>query len=96
MLARLINTEKWVINDELVKNNFQVRDLEVLLRRIKRSKNKPEKKKIQVSLINSGLTDLKKEIESISEEEKRTEGVNKILNIVEKILEFNRQQQGQD
>ena len=47
-------------------------------------------------MINSGLTDLKKEIESISEEEKRTEGVNKILNIVEKILEFNRQQQGQD
>ena len=50
-LARLINTEKWVINDELVKNNFQVRDLEVLLRRIKRSKNKPEKKK------NSGKFD---------------------------------------
>ena len=46
-LARLINTEKWVINDELVKNNFQVRDLEVLLRRIKRSKNKPEKKKFR-------------------------------------------------
>ena len=50
-LARLINTEKWVINEELVKNNFQVRDLEVLLRRIKRSKNKPEKKK------NSGKFD---------------------------------------
>ena len=50
-LARLINTEKWVINDELVKNNFQVRDLEVLLRRIKKSKNKPEKKK------NSGKFD---------------------------------------
>ena len=46
-LARLINTEKWVINDELVKNNFQVRDLEVLLRRIKRSKNKPEKTKFR-------------------------------------------------
>ena len=46
-LARLINTEKWVINDKLVKNNFQVRDLEVLLRRIKRSKNKPEKKKFR-------------------------------------------------
>ena len=94
-LARLINTEKWVINDELVKNNFQVWDLEVLLKRIKRSKNKPEKNKIQVSLINSGLTDLKKEIESMSEEEKRIEGVNKILNIVEEILEFNRQKQGQ-
>ena len=46
-LARLINTEKWVINDELVKNNFQVRDLEVLLRRINRSKNKPEKTKFR-------------------------------------------------
>ena len=47
-------------------------------------------------MINSGLTDLKKEIESMSEEEKRIEGVNKILNIVEEILEFNRQKQGQD
>ena len=46
-------------------------------------------------MINSGLTDLKKEIESMSEEEKRIEGVNKILNIVEEILEFNRQKQGQ-
>ena len=59
-LARLINTEKWVINDELVKNNFQVRDLEVLLRRIKRSKNKPEKKKKSGKFDKQWINRLKK------------------------------------
>ena len=41
------------------------------------------------------MRDLKEEIEDISEQEKETEDTNEIVDIVENILEFNRQQQGQ-
>ena len=37
----------------------------------------------------SGLSDLKKKIENMSEEEKEIEKRNKIIDIVERILEFN-------
>ena len=46
-------------------------------------------------MINSGLRDLKEKIEDMSEQEKETENPNEIVNFVEKIIEFNRQQQGQ-
>ena len=46
-------------------------------------------------MTNSGLRDLKEEIENMSEKENETENPNEIVNIVEKILEFNRQQSGQ-
>ena len=46
-------------------------------------------------MINSGLGDLKEEIEDVSEQEKETKNPNEIVNLVENILEFNRQQQGQ-
>ena len=46
-------------------------------------------------MINSGLRDLKEEIEDISEQEKEIENPNEIVNLAENILEFNRQQQGQ-
>ena len=46
-------------------------------------------------MINSGLRDLKEEIEDMSEEEKETKNPNEIVDIVENILEFNGQQQGQ-
>ena len=45
-------------------------------------------------MINSGLRDLQEEIEDMSEQEKETENPNETVNIVEKILEFNRQQSG--
>ena len=44
-------------------------------------------------MINSGLKDLKEEYTNMSEEEKEIEKPNDIANIVEDILEFNRQQQ---
>ena len=47
------------------------------------------------NLVNSGLRDLKEEIEDMSEEEKEIENPNEIINLVENILEINRQQQGQ-
>ena len=66
-----------------------------MLRKSKKSKNKEEKNKIQVGLINSGLRNIKEEIEDMNEQEKETKNPNEIVNIVEKILEFNRQQSGQ-
>ena len=66
-----------------------------MLERLKKSKNNQQRNKIQIDLINSGLRDLKKEIEDMSEQEKETEEPNGIVDIVEMTLEFNRQQQGQ-
>ena len=63
---------------------------------MRKSRKNPEKNKIQENLINSGLGDLKEEIEDMSEQEKdRNSNLNEIVNLVESILEFNRQQQGQ-
>ena len=66
-----------------------------MLEKLNKSKNNEEKNKIQVNLIKSGLRYFKEEIKDMSKEEKETERTNEIVNIVEKILEFNRQQSGQ-
>ena len=62
---------------------------------MKKSKNDLKKDKIQVNLITSGLRDLKKEIENMSEGEKEIDNPNETIDIVENILEFTRQQKGQ-
>ena len=46
-----------------------------------------------VSMINSGLKDLKEEINKMSEEEKENEKPNKIVEIFRQILKFNKQKQ---
>ena len=77
-IGRLTDLKNRGINDELVRRYFQVLDLRALLEKLKKSKNNPEKNKIQVALINSGLSDLKEEIEDMSEKEKETESPNEI------------------
>ena len=72
--------------------HFQVQDLKVLLEKLKKSKNNKKRNRTQVNLINSGLRDLKEEIENMSEQEKRIKNPNGVVDIVEMILEFNRQQ----
>ena len=49
---------------------------------------------MQVGLI-SRLSDLKEETEDMSKQEREIENPNEIVKIAEKILEFNRKQQGQ-
>ena len=83
------------VNDELVKKYFQVHDLRKLLQKLQKSKNSPKKNKILKNLINSGLWYLKEDTEVMNKQEKETENPNEIVDIVENILEFNRQQQGQ-
>ena len=94
-LERLINIKERDINNELVRKHFLVQDLGPLLEKFKILKNNAEKNKIQAGLINSGLRNLKEEIEDMREQQKETKNPNGIVNIVEKIYEFNRQQQGQ-
>ena len=53
-----------------------------------------ERNDIQVALIRSALTNFNNKINSMSENEIRFEQPNEIVHIVEKILEFNRQQSG--
>ena len=55
--------------------------------------NDTEKKSQLVKLINSGLKDLKEEIKKMSEAEIENEDPESIVNIVEKILKFNKQNQ---
>ena len=81
------------INSELVKKHFFVHDLEDVLKNFKRSKTNLERNKIEVSMIKNG--NLKKEIENMSKEEEEIEKPNVIIDIVENLLKFNRQQQGQ-
>ena len=57
-------------------------------------KNDKDKNKQSVDVINSGLSDLKNEIKKVFEDEIKIENSNEIVNIVEKILKFNRQQRG--
>ena len=94
-LNRLIDTKTRNINDELVRKYFLVQDHGSLLEKLLRLRNNPERNKIQVDLINSGLKNLKKEIGDMSKEEIKIGNPNETVNLVEKILAFNRQQQGQ-
>ena len=55
--------------------------------------NDTEKNNKLINLINSGLKDLKEEIKKMSEAEIEDEGPESIVEIVEKIVKFNRQNQ---
>ena len=46
-----------------------------------------------VNIINSGLKDLKEEIKVMPKEERKIEKPDKIVKLVEEILEFNKQKQ---
>ena len=92
-LQRLIDLKEKDINGELVKEAFFRQDLGELLEKLRKSKNNPEKNKIQISLINSGLTDLKDKIDDMSKQGKEIENPNGIVSLVKNILEFNDQNQ---
>ena len=54
--------------------------------------NNRKKNNELVNVIRSGLSDLKYEIKKMSEDEKEIEKLDKILKIVEEILDFNNKQ----
>ena len=87
---RLIDMKKKDITDKLVKKHFQVNSLNDMHKKLKGSKTNLEKNRIQVSMIKSRLKDLEEEIEDMSEPEKEIGGPDEIVDIIERILEFNR------
>ena len=64
-----------------------------MLKKFKELNNDPKISQTSVQLINNGLRYLREKIEGMSEKEKEIEKPYEIMHIVEKILEFNRQQQ---
>ena len=94
-MIKQITDEETDINKKLFKKYFKAQmpsDMLVFLNK----KNDTEMKNQLVNLINSGLKDLKEKIKKMSKAEIDIEKPDKIVNIVEKILKFNEQnQQGQ-
>ena len=91
-LNKQITDEKTDINNEIFRKYFKVQrpsDMLVLLNRT----DDTEKNNKLVNLINSGLKNLKEDIKKMSEAEIENEDPKSIVNIVEKILKFNKQNQ---
>ena len=80
------------INKELFKNYFHSRMSSELSKDLYK-KNDREKNNAIVSLIKSELKDLQEQIENMPQEERENEKPDEIVEIVEKILKFNKQKQ---
>ena len=63
-----------------------------MLKDLYRINDKKKNSKL-VTVIKSGLSDLKNETQNMGEKEKETEKPNEIIDVVENILEFNKQNQ---
>ena len=88
-----IENESKSINYDLFKDYLNFVVPSALAKKSYEIKNKNNKLE---NVIKSGLSDLKHKIKEMSEHEKKIEQPDKILKIVEKILEFNKQiQSGQ-
>ena len=90
------NFNKWVnkkeigINSEIFQRHFKFQRPSDMLKDLYTINDKYKNKGL-VNLIKSGLSNLKKEIENMNEEEKEIEKPSEIVNIVEEILEFNKE-----
>ena len=89
-----INKKETGINRELFKNYFSFQTPSALLKDLYKTNDKEKNNKL-VSVINSGIKELKKEIKKMSEEEIENKKPHKIVEIVEKILHFNKKIQKQ-
>ena len=89
-----MNLKRRGINDNLFREYFKSQDPGKMLEDLNNTRN-TERNDIQVALTRNTLTDFNNKINSMSENEIRFEQPNEIVNIVEKILEFNRQESGQ-
>ena len=91
-MIKQITDEEKDINDEIFRKYFKVQRPSDILTYLNRT-NDTEKNNKLVNLINSGLKDLKEDIKKMSEAEIENEDPKSIVNIVEKILKFNKQNQ---
>ena len=81
-----------IINEELLKKYFGFQDLISIQKELYKTKNAGKSNKL-VNVIKSGLKDFKKDIEQMGDDVKEIEKPNEIVDNVEKILEYNRQNQ---
>ena len=91
-LIKQITDEETDINDDLFNKYFKFQRPSDMLMLLNKT-NDTEKNNKLVNLINSGLKDLKEEIKKMSKAEIENEDPELIVNIVEKILKFNKQNQ---
>ena len=75
-----------------MKKYFGFQDLISIQKELYKTKNAGKSNKL-VNVIKSGLKDLKKDIEQMGDDVKEIEKPNEIVDNVEKILEYNRQNQ---
>ena len=89
-----VNEKERGINHEIFQRHFKFQRSSDMLKFVYKTNNKKKNSEL-VNIIKSGLNDLKNEIKDMSEEEKEIEK-SEIIDIVEEILNFNKQnQQGQ-
>ena len=89
---KYIENESKDISYELFKRHFKFVSPTVLTKQLYKTKNKNKNNEL-VNVIKSGLSDLKDESQEMSKEEIENETLDKILKIVEEILDFNREKQ---
>ena len=87
-----INKKETDMNKELFKKHFNFERPSDMLKYLYETNDREENNKL-VSVINSGLKILKKEIKETPKEESEIEKPDKIVNIVKEILKFNKQKQ---
>ena len=88
----MVNKKETDINRELFQKHFKFQRPSDMLKFVYTTNDKKKNDDLG-NLIKSGLSDLKNEIENMNEEEKEIEKPNEIVDIVEKILEFSKQNQ---
>ena len=91
MIKQIID-EETDTNEKLFNRYFKFQRPSDMLMLLNKTKNKTRNNEL-VSVINSGLKDLKEEIKKMSEAEKEIEDPQSIVNIVEKLLKFSKQNQ---
>ena len=94
MINQIID-EETDINEELFNKYFKFQRPSDMLTCLNKT-NDTEKNNKLVTLINSGLKDLKEEIKKMPEAEIENEDPKSIVEILEKILKFNKQNQQRD
>ena len=77
------NKEETNINKEIINNDFFFQTPSALLKDLYKTNDK-ENNRLLVSMINSGLKDLKEKIKEMSKEERKIEKPDKIVKIVKK------------
>ena len=78
-----VNKQETYINKELFKNYFFLQRPSALLKELYKTNDK-KKNRLLVSVINSGLKDLKEKINKMSEKERKIENADKIVKMLKK------------